>query len=85
MQIPPTLAEQVLTFIRLEDLLELAQQLIRLPTVNPPGDVREAAAVCADFLRAAGFTIELDAAEPTKPNLIARFGTEPGPLLLWNS
>lgn len=83
--IDQTLVEQVLALIRLENVLELAQQLVRLPTVNPPGDVRDAAAVCADFLRAAGFTIELDAAEPTKPNVIARYGGEPGPLFLWNS
>ncbi len=88
MSIPPidqTLAAKVLSLIRQEDVLELAQQLVQIPSVNPPGDVREAARVCADFLRAAGFTIELDAAEPSKPNVIARFGDEPGPLVLWNS
>jgi len=79
------IAERVLAAIREDELVALARELIRIPTVNPPGDVAEAAFVCTRYLAEAGFTVELDAAEPTKPNVIARYGTRPGPTLLWNS
>ncbi len=78
-------AESVLAQIREDELVDLARTLVRIPTVNPPGDVTEAAFVCARYLAEAGFTVELDAAEPTKPNVIARYGASPGPTLLWNS
>ncbi|MCX7622570.1 MAG: M20 family metallopeptidase [Thermomicrobium sp.] len=78
-------AERVLALIDAEELVELARTLIRIPTINPPGDVQEAAFVCTQYLARAGFTVELDAAEPTKPNVVARYGTAPGPTLLWNS
>ncbi len=77
--------ERVLAAVRVDDVVDLARELIRIPTVNPPGDVTEAAFVCTRYLAEAGFTVELDAAEPTKPNVIARYGTRPGPTLLWNS
>lgn len=77
--------ERVLAAVRVDDVVELARELIRTPTVNPPGDVTEAAFVGTRYLAEAGFTVELDAAEPTKPNVIARYGTRPGPTLLWNS
>lgn len=76
---------QVLAGIRRDELVELTQTLIRIPTVNPPGDVRPAAELCAQFLSGAGFTVEFDVADETKPNLIARFGTATDRVFLWNS
>ncbi|MCX2727656.1 M20 family metallopeptidase [Thermomicrobium sp. 4228-Ro] len=83
--IDPRLAERVLESIHAEELVDLARQLIQIPTVNPPGDVTDAAFLCTRYLAEAGFTVELDAGEETKPNVIARYGTRPGPTLLWNS
>jgi succinyl-diaminopimelate desuccinylase len=81
----PKVAEIVLSSIDQDELTDLASRLVRIPTVNPPGDVREAAELCARFLDRAGFAIEFDAAEPMKPNLIARYGSGTPPVLLWNS
>jgi acetylornithine deacetylase/succinyl-diaminopimelate desuccinylase-like protein len=50
----------------------LLQRLIRLNTVNPPGDERAAIEHLRDLLAGAGFECELLAAEPRRPNLVAR-------------
>ena len=62
---------------------EILQQLIRLNTVNPPGNE----AIAQDYLRGllepAGFECELLAAEEGRPNLIARLpGGSDGPTLV---
>jgi acetylornithine deacetylase/succinyl-diaminopimelate desuccinylase-like protein len=53
---------------------ELLQDLVRLDTVNPPGGEREAQEALATVLSDAGFHCELLAAEPERPNLVARLG-----------
>ena len=47
-------------------------RLIRFSTVNPPGDERECQEWLAGYLRDAGLEVELDGAEPERPNLVAR-------------
>ncbi len=65
----------------------LLQSLIRFDTVNPPGNERAAQEHLAAHLTAAGFDCELLAAEPERPNLLARLrapeGSEPGPTLCY--
>ena len=66
------------------DPVELLQRLIRIDTTNPPGNERPAIELLQSVLAAAGISSELVAAEPDRPNLIARVrgdGTAP-PLLL---
>ena len=41
------------------DLVALLQQLIRIPSPNPPGDCRDIADFCAAYLRSAGFATTL--------------------------
>ena len=53
---------------------ELLQRLIRYDTVNPPGRERAAQEALAAVLSDAGFDCELLAAEPERPNLVARLG-----------
>ncbi|HEY0799415.1 MAG TPA: acetylornithine deacetylase/succinyl-diaminopimelate desuccinylase family protein [Steroidobacteraceae bacterium] len=80
---------------RREDLVELTRELIRFPTVNPPG---EAYQPCAEFigrrLSARGFAVEFVRAEGTpgdserypRINVIARReGSAPGPCVHFNS
>jgi acetylornithine deacetylase/succinyl-diaminopimelate desuccinylase-like protein len=50
----------------------LLQRLIRFDTVNPPGNERPAIECLRDVLSEAGFECELLAAEPQRPNLVAR-------------
>ncbi|MCU9847437.1 acetylornithine deacetylase/succinyl-diaminopimelate desuccinylase family protein [Defluviimonas sp. WL0024] len=80
---------------RREALIALTQDLIRIPTLNPPG--RNYRAICdylAARLEAAGFTVELIRAEGAlgdsdvhpRWNLVARTeGTRPGDCVHFNS
>jgi acetylornithine deacetylase/succinyl-diaminopimelate desuccinylase-like protein len=66
------------------DTTELLQRLIRVDTVNPPGEERAA----MEYLRAtfdgAGFECELLGAVHERPNLLARLkGTADGPILCY--
>src|SRR6185437_5263741 len=54
------------------DATALLQRLIRFDTVNPPGAERAAIECLRDLLAGAGFDCELLAAEPERPNLVAR-------------
>src|SRR5438309_2691445 len=66
---------------------ELLRQLIRFNTVNPPGNERPAQEYLAEHLTGAGFECELLAAEPGRPNLVARLratdASEGGPTLCY--
>jgi acetylornithine deacetylase/succinyl-diaminopimelate desuccinylase-like protein len=60
----------------------LLQELIRINTGNPPGNEQPAQELLAHTLSEAGFDCELLAAEPGRPNLVARLrGESPGPTL----
>ena len=62
--------------------VELLQRLLRLDTVNPPGNEEPAQELLAETLTEAGFECELLAAEPGRPNLVARLrGEREGPTL----
>lgn len=64
------------------ETVALLGELIRLDTVNPPGNERAAQELLAQHLREAGFTCELLAADPQRPNLVATLpGGSPGPTL----
>jgi acetylornithine deacetylase/succinyl-diaminopimelate desuccinylase-like protein len=54
------------------EAVELLGELLRINTVNPPGNEEPAQELLAGRLRDAGFECELLAAEPGRPNLIAR-------------
>jgi len=62
--------------------VELLGELIQIDTVNPPGNEAPAQELLADLLSGAGFDCELLAAEPGRPNMIARLrGEATGPRL----
>jgi acetylornithine deacetylase/succinyl-diaminopimelate desuccinylase-like protein len=62
----------------------LLQRLIRLDTVNPPGNERAAIELLRETLTGAGFQCELLGVTPERPNLVARLkGAEPGPTLCY--
>jgi len=64
------------------EAVTLLQELIRIDTVNPPGNEEHAQRLLAETLAQAGFDCELLAAEPGRPNLVARLaGETPGPTL----
>jgi acetylornithine deacetylase/succinyl-diaminopimelate desuccinylase-like protein len=64
------------------EAVALLQELIRIDTVNPPGNEEHAQLLLAETLTEAGFECELLAAEPGRPNLVARLrGDTAGPTL----
>jgi succinyl-diaminopimelate desuccinylase len=52
--------------------IELAQGLLRVPSVNPPGDVSACADVLAGAFREAEIPVELVEGEPGRVNVVAR-------------
>lgn len=66
-----------------DEALGLLQELLRLDTVNPPGNETIAAELLRDRLEDAGLDCELYAREPARANLVARLpGRGQGPSLL---
>ena len=55
------------------EILEFARDLIRTPSVNPPGDETAVANVVVDRLRTLGINdVRIEAEVPERPNVIAR-------------
>ena len=66
-----------------DEVVQLLQRLIRLETVNPPGNETIAAELLRDYLEANGVQCELYAKVPERANLVARIpGRGEGPRLL---
>lgn len=76
---------RVLDAIDDEAVIAFHRGLVRIPTINPPGDVREAIAYCVKPLAEAGFGIEVVAFDEIMPNLIATSGPDDGPVLAFNA
>jgi acetylornithine deacetylase/succinyl-diaminopimelate desuccinylase-like protein len=67
-----------------EEAQELLEALIRINTVNPPGNERALQEHLFGHLEAVGFECELLGAEPNRPNLVARLrGEREGPTLCY--
>ena len=64
-----------------DETVELLQRLLRLNTVNPPGNETLAAEVLRDYLAASGVQSELYARVPERANLVARLPGGDGPSL----
>jgi acetylornithine deacetylase/succinyl-diaminopimelate desuccinylase-like protein len=66
-----------------DEVAGLLQDLIRLDTVNPPGNETAAAELLRGYLEANGVRCELYARDPARANLVARIpGRAGGPRLL---
>jgi acetylornithine deacetylase/succinyl-diaminopimelate desuccinylase-like protein len=64
------------------EAVEVLQHLLRLNTVNPPGNERAAQEYLAARLRDAGLEVSLLGEDPERPNLVARLrGHDEGPVL----
>jgi succinyl-diaminopimelate desuccinylase len=84
--IEPALAERVLNAIDPEETIAFLQDLVRVPSVNPPGDVRQAIQLCEEKLAGAGFETKTVGATPEKVNVIASLlGRETAPRLAFNA
>ena len=65
-----------------EEVTNLLQELLRLDTVNPPGNETRAAELLAAYLRRNGLASELVAKTSDRANLVARLPGGDGPSLL---
>ncbi|MGQ9494390.1 MAG: M20 family metallopeptidase [Anaerolineae bacterium] len=73
--------EELLTRIKEDELVRLCQDMVRIKTVNPPGNERENADYIADFLRKLGLEVEILAHTETRASVVARLkgsGEKPG-------
>ena len=68
-----------------DEAVDLLQQLLRLNTVNPPGNETIAAELLRDYLQANGVEVELYARTPERANLVARLKGGDGPSLCFLS
>jgi acetylornithine deacetylase/succinyl-diaminopimelate desuccinylase-like protein len=65
-----------------QEAVEVLQHLVRIDTVNPPGNERAAQEYLADLLQRAGLEVTLVGPDPERPNLVARLrGKADGPVL----
>lgn len=79
-------AEAVLARIHEAAAARCLGDLIRFPTVNPPGDEGPLAAHLAGWLEALGLSVQLHEVLPGRPNLVARLrGRAGAPTLLFNT
>ncbi|HEY5288279.1 MAG TPA: M20/M25/M40 family metallo-hydrolase, partial [Solirubrobacteraceae bacterium] len=62
----------------MDDATQLLQSLIRIDTVNPPGNERAAIEHLERILTEVGFECELLGAVPERPNLVARLRSSAG-------
>lgn len=84
--IDPQVAARVLAHIDGDETTKFLQALVRVPSVNPPGDVREAIALCETKLREAGFDTRVEGPDPERVNLIATLAGGSGrPRLVFNA
>jgi acetylornithine deacetylase/succinyl-diaminopimelate desuccinylase-like protein len=66
-----------------DEAVRLLQELLRVNTVNPPGNETEAAELLRTYLEENGVACELYARDPARANLVARIpGSGDGPRLL---
>ena len=70
---------------RRDEATALLQALLRLDTVNPPGNETQAAELLRDYLARNGIECELFAREPHRANLVARLKGGDGPSLAFLS
>ncbi len=71
-----------MTAVDADEVVALAQRLVRARGQNPPGEETETVAVLAEECRRRGFDVTLDEVAPGRANLIARVGSGPEPGLL---
>lgn len=67
-----------------QEVAKICADLIRFPSENPPGDVREIAAYIADYLRRAGIETRVLESAPGMVNIVGELDFGAGPRLILN-
>jgi len=80
-----TQKENLFGQISSKETLRILQQMIRLPTVNPPADTRACADYIASVFQKEGIEVMTLEPQPMKRNVVARLkGSQPGSTLHFN-
>ncbi|KUG54421.1 acetylornithine deacetylase [Serinicoccus chungangensis] len=80
---PAGTEQEVLARITAERLVPLAQQLVRAPGANPPGEEAATAEALAGLAEGLGLSAALEEVEPGRPNVGVRLDGGDGPGLLF--
>lgn len=74
-----------MAYVSERETVQVLQDVIRAPTVNPPADTRQCIEVLRRVCRDAGIDSEVVARHPERANLVVRWrGSRPGPTLVLN-
>jgi acetylornithine deacetylase/succinyl-diaminopimelate desuccinylase family protein len=80
-----SLHEKVLGKIDEKETIEFFRELVKIPSINPPGNEGQVAEVIIRKLENLGFELSIFEAEKNRPNIIATLkGSEGKPTLLFN-
>lgn len=76
--------KEILGLIDEEGVVALTQALVRIESENPPGNEKPVADYIKTWLEERGLTVQVVEAVPGRPNLIASYGSETGPVFMLN-
>ncbi len=69
---------------RQDELLTLCSDLIKIPSVNPPGDVSVIVRYITNYFKAHKIAYDIVGASEDRPNILARYGTPGGKTVVFN-
>lgn len=67
-----------------KDVVEMTSELIRMPSINPPGDMREVSSFVEEYVRRLGLSVETIESRPGMTNIVATLDAGEGPTLVFN-
>lgn len=77
--------QKLLSFVKEADLVKFCQEIVRIKSVNPPGDELQAAEYVASALKKIGLEVEVIKHSPTRASVLARLkSSRKKPALLYN-
>lgn len=69
---------------RQDELLTLCSDLIKIPSVNPPGDVSVIVRYITNYFKEHKIAYDIVGASEDRPNILARYGTPGGKTVVFN-
>lgn len=73
-------SRELLTHVAADEIVQIAQQLVSINSVNPPGNEEAMARLVADLLNSEGIETQFQPVEPGRPNMLASIGSKQGRL-----
>jgi len=77
--------KNLLSFVKEADVVKFCQEIVRIKSVNPPGDELQAAEYVVSLLKKIGLEVEVIKHSPTRASVLARLkSSRKKPALLYN-